>query len=94
MHGLKFSFKSTTDHTGTTKALLGCVMDSESLENFTWLGECFERIFREPPRVLLTDDDPHMIAAFTKLWPSPRTVHVSCIWHLSKCARIWALHRL
>lgn len=72
------------DASGATKVLAATLLDAETAENFTWAAECFERVFREPPRILLTDKDPAMKAAFSKLWPSPRTKLILCIWHLSK----------
>lgn len=83
--GMKLGLWTSMDGTGSSKVLGATLYVAESEENFFWAGQCFERVFREPPRVLLTDSDLAMKAAFGRLWPAPRTKHDLCIWHLSKC---------
>lgn len=87
-YGMKIAAFTTMDGTGATKLLAVTALRGESEEDFTWAGQRFENYFREPPRVLLTDNDPAMKAAFRKVWPSPRTKHDLCIWHLGKCVNI------
>ena len=74
----------TLDCTGATKVLAATLLADELEDTFRWVGETFRDAFHIPPRVIFTDSDPAMKAAFAAVLPESR--HYLCIWHISKCA--------
>ena len=81
-YGMKLSMMVTVDHTGATKILAASLLACEDEQSFRWVAECFEDAFCALPKVVFTDSDPAMDAAFAAVWGT--VLHYLCIWHLAK----------
>ena len=67
---------------GESSVIAASLVSSEDEASFAWVFLCFLQFFRRPPAVLFTDSDPAMAAAAAAVLLS--TLHLLCIWHLSK----------
>ena len=73
----------TVDGSGSTKILACSLMMEESIESCAWSCQCFRDCFRVAPAVIFSDSAPQLKAAIAIVFPSPDTLHLYCIWHLS-----------
>ena len=71
----------SVDYTGSTKILSGSLLATESEESFRWVADCFADAFRVLPKVVFTDSDPAIEAAFAAAWET--VLRYLCIWHIS-----------
>ena len=67
---------------GATKILACSLMLEESIESCAWSCQCFLDCFRVAPAVIFSDCAPQLKAAVASVLPS--SLHMYCIWHLSK----------
>ena len=67
---------------GATKILACSLMLEESTESCAWSSQCFLDCFRVAPAVIFSDSAPQLKAAVASVFPS--SLHLYCIWHLSK----------
>jgi len=82
-HGLKLMLWVTVDGSGSTKILACSLMMEESVESCAWSCQCFRDCFRVAPAVIFSDSAPQLKEAIATVFPSPDTLHLYCIWHLS-----------
>ena len=82
MHKYKLGCFVGISSTGATKIFAMSIVASEDTESFEWVFMCFLNAFRIEPRVLFTDSDAAMAAAFLLVFLT--ALHYLCIWHLSK----------
>jgi hypothetical protein len=69
---------------GATRVLAASLVAAEDEASFTWVFRRFVESFRRAPAVLYTDSDLAMAAAAAIALAN--TLHLLCIWHLSKNA--------
>jgi len=81
-HGLKMMLWTTLAGGGATKILACSLMLEESTESCAWSSQCFLDCFRVAPAVIFSDSAPQLKAAVASVFPL--SLHLYCIWHLSK----------
>ena len=79
---LKLGLLTTVHASGATKVLAASLVANETEDSFRFVFQCFLEAFRVPPAVIFTDSDPAMAAALRAIMAA--TIHLLCIWHLSK----------
>ena len=55
-------------------------MQDERQESYEWLLQCCLEACEIPPLTFVTDGDPTMVAAISKVFP--KTHHMQCLYHL------------
>ena len=83
-HKLKLGCFVTVGPSGATRVLAASLVAAEDEASFAWVFQRFVEAFRRPPAVLYTDSDPAMAAAAARMLVN--TLHLLCVWHLSKNA--------
>lgn len=60
------------------------IAGDEDSAKFDWIFGRFKYFFEKAPEVLMTDSCQKMNVAITQQFPAPATVHLLCVWHISK----------
>ena len=81
-YGMKLGCFTTVGRNGETIILAASLLMHETDDSFVWAFEQFRKAFRIPPSVFVTDGDPKMASAVSKIFPDS-TKHMLCIYHLS-----------
>ena len=87
-YGLKLCFFVTVGGTGQTVVLAFALIKHENIADISWAFRKFAEIFRIKPATLFTDGDTAISSGFQavsqpgQVWHG--TVHLLCIYHLSK----------
>lgn len=56
------------------------LLNQENETNFTWACEMFVKVFRRPPKCIITDQCLAMKVAIAKTFPD--SIHRYCMWHI------------
>ena len=86
-YGMKLCFFVTVGCSGQSVVLAFCLIKHEDVNDILWAFRKFAEVFRFPPATLFTDGDAAISAAFAAMrdcgvWKD--TVHLLCVYHLSK----------
>ena len=60
------------------------IAGDEDSAKFHWIFGQFKYFFEKVPEVFMTDSCQKMNAAILEQFPVPATVHLLCVWHISK----------
>jgi hypothetical protein len=60
------------------------IAGDEDSSKFDWVFGRFKHFFDKAPEVFMTDSCQKMKVAITQQFPAPETIHLLCVWHISK----------
>lgn len=72
-------FTGIDNHNKSVTFAVG-LLSSETIESYEWLLKTFLRTFEKAPVVVVTDEDPAMKVAVSRVFPLSR--HRLCMWHI------------
>lgn len=57
-----------------------CLLNHEDTPNFSWACDMLLKVFKRPPKCIITDQCPAMKIAIAEKFPD--SIHRYCMWHI------------